>query len=361
MKAAAIVVLGLSAISTGALAQTSATVYGVLDLAVQSGSTGGQSTTRLESSAVAPSRFGFQGAEDLGGGTQAIYKLEGGINADTGASANGGVLFGREAWAGLRGSFGQAQLGLNYTPAFLTYVTYSQGELNTLGWGNATNNFVFVPIARVANSVRYASPVLGGFTLRGLYSLGNEGAAGQPQKLGNTYSVGVNYKNNAFSADIDYLQQNYAATSTLTPTTPVNAGRYYLLGASYDFGFVKPAFLYQSHKGSSDVPNAIGASFANPNNYFYELDALFRLSADGTLLASFGQYKKQASSTGDAKSYGIRYDYSLSKRTGLYAGASRVQNESAANFTVSNAGGPGIATALGSSINSVIVGMITRF
>jgi predicted porin len=361
MKTAAITILGFLAISTGALAQTSTTVYGVLDLAVQSASTGGQRTTRLDSSSVAPSRFGFQGSEYLGGGTQAVYRLEGGINANNGTSANGGVLFGREVWAGLQGDYGRVQAGLNYTPVFLTYAAYSLGELNSLGWGNATNNFAFIPDCLVSNSILYTSPAFSGFKIRAEYAFGNNSAAGQPQKIGDTVSLATTYRNNAFSADLTYLQQTYVATSTITATTPTEVGKYYVFGASYDFGFVKPAFLYQSHNDSSDVTNAIRASFANPNNHFYEVNALVRAMPNGTFLVSFGQYEKKTSSAGDAKSYAIRYDYSLSKRTGLYAGAARVQNESASNFSVANAGGAGIATALGNSINSVIVGMITRF
>jgi predicted porin len=361
MKAAVAAVLGLAGLSSVAMAQSSVTVYGVIDLAVQAGHTNGASTTRVDSSAVAPTRFGFQGIEDLGGGTQAIFKLESGFNADTGALANNGVLFGREAWAGLKGNFGQVQLGLNYTPFFLSYVSYSLGELNTLGWGNATNNFVFVPIARAANSVRYTSPAMAGLTLRAFYSLGNENADGQPHGLGKTGSVGINYRNRAWSVDLDYLQQNYAASATLTSAVPVNTGRYYLLGASYDFGPVKPALLYQSHRGADDVTAAINASFANPNSSFYELNALVRATTNGTLLLSYGQYKKQGNADGNAKSFGVRHDYSLSKRTGVYAGVSRVQNDSAASFTVSLAGGPGIAVAAGNSINSVIFGTIHRF
>jgi predicted porin len=358
---AVIAAVGLAGLSSVAMAQSSVTLYGVIDLAVQAGRTNGASTTRVDSSSVAPTRFGFQGTEDLGGGTQAVFKLESGFNADTGALANNGVLFGREAWAGLKGDFGQVQLGLNYTPFFLSYVTYSMGELNTLGWGNATNNFVFVPIARAANSVRYTSPAVAGLTMRAFYSLGNENAANQPHGLGKTGAIGINYRNKAFSMDADYLQQNYASTATLSSTLPVHTGRYYLLGASYDFGLVKPAFLYQSHRGSDDVTAAINASFANPNSSFYELNALVRATSNGTLLLSYGEYKKQGDATGNAKSYGIRHDYFLSKRTGIYGGVSRVQNDSAASFTVSLAGGPGIAVSAGNSINSAIFGVIHRF
>jgi predicted porin len=361
MKTRSMAALAAAILSPAAMAQSNVTVYGVLDLAVESGRTGGATTTRIDSSAVAPVRLGFQGTEDLGGGTQAIFRLESGFNADTGTLANGGALFGREAWVGLKGDLGQVQVGVNYTPLFLSYVTYSMGELNTLGWGNATNNFVFVPAARTSNSIRYTSPSYHGFTLRAFHGVGNENADGQPHGLGRTSGAALIYRNGKLSVDLDYMQQNYATGSTLSPLVPAQTGRYYLFGASYDFGLVKPAFLYQAHRGSADITAANNTSFANPDNHFFELDALVRVSTNGTLLLSHGQYSKSRNSAGNAKSYAVRHDYSLSRRTGLYAGLTRVENGGAASFTAAPAAGPGIAVAPGHGINSAIVGIIHRF
>ncbi len=361
MKASTFAALALAAFSSEAMAQSNVSLYGVIDLALQSGRTGGTVTTRVDSSAVAPTRFGIQGSEDLGGGSQAIYRIESGFNADTGALANNGTLFGREAWVGLSGGLGQVQVGLNYTPLFSSYVSYSLGELNTLGWGNATNNFVFVPVARAPNSIRYTSPVFAGLTLRAFHALGNEGAAGQPRGLGKISSVGLNYKTGNLSVDGDYLQQDYVNAAMLTPDIQTRTGRYFLLGASYDFGLIKPAFIFQSHRGAADVATPLNTSFANPDHDLYEVNALIHVTSNGTLLLSYGQYKKLANGAGNARSYGLRHDYRLSKRSGLYAGISRVENESAASFTVSSAAGPGIAVIPGKSIDSVIVGIIHRF
>ncbi|WP_296950572.1 porin [uncultured Massilia sp.] len=356
--------LGLVAlfpIALPAMAQSNVTVYGVLDLGVEAGRTGGTGFTRVDTSAVAPVRLGFQGTEDLGGGTQAIFRLESGFNADTGTLANNGALFGREAWAGLKGDFGQVQVGVNYTPLFLSYVTYAMGQLNTLGWGNATNNFVFVPAARASNSIRYTSPSFAGFTLRAFHGRGNEDAAGQPRGLGKTSGAGLAYKHARLSVDLDYMQQDYSRTPTPSASTPAQTGRYYLVGASYDFGLVKPAFLYQAHRGSAGVTAANNASFANPDNHFFELDALIRVTTHGTVLVSYGEYKLRENSAGNAKSYALRHDYALSKRTGLYAGVTRVANGSAASFSAAPAQGPGMSVAPGNGINSAIVGMIHRF
>lgn len=347
--------------SVGAHAQ-SVTLYGIIDTGVQYAHTGGTSVSRVESSSVAPSRWGMIGTEDLGGGLAAVFKLEDGFNVNNGTIAGNGALFNREAWVGLRSnSWGQVQVGNNYTPLFTTYVTYSQGDLNTLGWGNATNNFVFVPVARTANSIRYVSPVFAGLTVRALYARGANGAAGQPRTLGDTASVGFNFKVGQFSADADYLQQRFTTTSTVTTASPTGTGRYYLFGASYDFGFVKPAFLYQMHRNTDSVTTASNAAYANPENDFYEINALVPNLANGTLLLSFGQYRLRGNSSGNALSYGVRYDYFLSKRTGLYAGASYVKNKANAAFTINNAGGAGIPVTAGNNIVSFIAGIVHRF
>jgi predicted porin len=365
IRHAALSALAVTAASAApsAFAQSSITLYGIIDAAVQYANTGGHTVVRQDSSSVAPSRWGLTGQEDLGGGYKAVFKLENGFNVNSGAIAGNGALFNREAWVGIRGPFGQVQLGNNYTPLFITYVNYSLGELNTLAWGNAANNYVFVPSARTANSVRFTSAVVGGFTLRALYARGANGASGVPASLGDTASAGLNFKAGGFSADADYLQQRFAPTATLTPTTSVQTGRYYLFAASYDFGFVKPSALYQIHRNAGGLTTSISSAFASPDHDFYEVNALFQnvFGSFGSVLVSFGQYILKSNGDGDSTSYAIRYDYHLSKRTGVYAGIAEVRNHSKASFTVSNAGGPGIPVAAGKNITSGIVGIVHMF
>jgi predicted porin len=331
--------------TSSAHAQSSVTLYGIIDTAVQVANTGGQTVVREASSSVAPSRWGFFGKEDLGAGYTVVFKLENGFNANSGAMASSTALFNREEWIGVRGPFGQIQAGNNYTPLFLSYVTYSIGELNALAWGNATNNYVFVPVARTANSLRYVSPEIAGFTLRALYARGANGSSGVPASLGDTLSAGVNLKVGAFSADVDYLQQRFATSAALTTTTPVSTGRYYLIGASYDFGAVKTAALYQMHRNATGVSNSISSAYATPNHDFYEVNAL--------VLRSGGD--------GHALSWALRYDYLLSKRTGFYAGVAGVRNHGTTAFTVTDAAGPGIAVGAGKNITTEIVGLVHNF
>ena len=103
-------------------AQPSITIYGLLDTAVEHinhvGATG-SGLTRIPSNAGnIPSRLGFRGREDLGGGISAQFVLEMGIAPDSGVLNQGGRGFGRQSFVGLNGPWGQVSLGRQYTMLF---------------------------------------------------------------------------------------------------------------------------------------------------------------------------------------------------------------------------------------------------
>src|SRR5689334_16727841 len=87
-------------------AQPNVDVYGVVDTAFvrESGGVGGASD-KISSGVSTGSRLGFRGGEDLGGGLSVKYTLEMGLFNDTGASAQGGLAFGRQSWVGLDSSY----------------------------------------------------------------------------------------------------------------------------------------------------------------------------------------------------------------------------------------------------------------
>src|SRR4249920_604342 len=108
----------LALAGTAAQAQ-SVTVYGLLDSGIEYldkvGATS-KSLTRMPGlSGSVPSRLGFRGSEDLGGGLKADFTLEMGLGVDSGTFNQGGRGFGRQAWIGLSGPWGAVQLGRQYT------------------------------------------------------------------------------------------------------------------------------------------------------------------------------------------------------------------------------------------------------
>lgn len=113
-------ILAALLVSSGAcLAQSSVELYGIADLGLRA--TSGLSAkntpatpgtaTAVSSGVDNTSRWGFKGQESLGGGWKALFRLEGGINADTGTSAKSDRMFDRLAWAGLDSPYGTLALG----------------------------------------------------------------------------------------------------------------------------------------------------------------------------------------------------------------------------------------------------------
>jgi predicted porin len=350
----------LAGLSCAAHAQDSGvTLYGVLDSSIQYARSGGKSTTAVDSGDVQPSIWGLKGTESLGGGYSAIFKLEGGINVNNGASTQTGKLFGRESWVGLGSPYGSIHVGLNNTPEMWGLVRFETGDLGHWDWGHAANNYDFFFSTKVANSIYYTSPVVGGLQLSVLWGFGANGDATQPSTLGNTFSAGIYYANGPFAFEADYLSQVYTTASVVTPTSPTSTGNHDLFGVSYDFGIAKIDGLFVLHRGAANV--TVQNMYAVPNNYYYEISAQIPHVLNGLVMASFGQYKLQRDSAGDSTSYGLRYDYHLSKTTGLYTGVAYVKNGSVAGFTENGGQGSGLPVTRGHNELATVVGMMHVF
>nr|WP_061151148.1 porin [Caballeronia arvi] len=187
---------GGALLAANAHAQSSVTLYGVIDEGIDYvNNSGGHSLWRMRDGTydgVYGSRWGLKGSEDLGGGLSAIFKLEAGFSTENGQSRQGGRLFGRQAYVGLSDArIGTVTLGRQYDSVvdFLQPLSAS-GQLggpliHSGDIDNVDNSF------RVDNAVKYASPKIGGLTFGGLYSFTNTNAPGR----GTTglWSVGVNY------------------------------------------------------------------------------------------------------------------------------------------------------------------------
>ena len=111
----------LGLLASGAYAQSSVTVYGIVDTGVEyvnNANANKDGVVRLSSGAMNTSRIGFRGTEDLGGGLKAVFQLENGFKTDTGEFDSAGLLFGRQANVGLEGSFGRIVAGRSYSTTY---------------------------------------------------------------------------------------------------------------------------------------------------------------------------------------------------------------------------------------------------
>lgn len=334
MKKLVITLAVLGASAGAAQAQSNVTIYGALDSYVESGNNGQTTVNRVQSGGATPSRIGFKGAEDLGGGLKAIFSLETGINVDDGSAAQGGLLFGRQAYVGLAGNFGTVTAGRQYTPFFMTNLLYTMG--GGMGWGNAANYFLEPPAARANNSVQYASPNMNGFVAKVMYGLGENSAPGQG-KVGNTLGASGQYDSGKLSLNLSYLNRT---------TTTANSDKWTALGASYDFTVVKTGFVYQVRRDDANLFR---------NDYF-DLSATIPVTG-GSLLLDVGGIKNKVIGDADAVTASIRYDYFLSKRTTIYGGFSKVRNDAKARYGVTGAAAAPMVAAVGDDPRALAIGI----
>ncbi|HEX3132915.1 MAG TPA: porin, partial [Planctomycetota bacterium] len=114
MKKSLLALAVLGAFAGAASAQSSVTIYGIVDSAVRlttnagaTVATNGESITSLAPGGMSQSRLGFNINEDLGGGLRAIANMEHRFNSDNGNSSSA-TDFWRQAWVGLQSeSFGR--------------------------------------------------------------------------------------------------------------------------------------------------------------------------------------------------------------------------------------------------------------
>ncbi|WP_323120275.1 porin [Burkholderia alba] len=197
----AVAAAGLAA-AAAAQAQSSVTLYGVLDngIVYQNSSTsrgstsGGHSAVTMSTGAWAGSRFGLKGGEDLGGGSKAIFQLESGVSTSNGTSQFAGGIFTRQAWVGLtHPAYGTLTAGRQYTAYYTLLSPYSPTTYLTGFFGAHPGDLDSLDTTiRANNSLVYTSPQRYGFTVSGSYSLG--GVAGSVNR-GSTWSAAIQYLN----------------------------------------------------------------------------------------------------------------------------------------------------------------------
>jgi predicted porin len=184
MKRKLLLVVALLGLGAGAAAQTAnpISLYGIVDTGVEYVSNvnaAGASVVRVPAlTGSFPSRLGLRGAEDLGGGVSAIFQLESGFGLDTGTLSQGGRLFGRQSWVGLKGGYGSLTIGRQYNMSFHSLV---KADVMGASIHALTNMDTYLPNARSDNSLAYLGN-FGNVVLGASHSFGRDaspaGAAG---------------------------------------------------------------------------------------------------------------------------------------------------------------------------------------
>jgi predicted porin len=200
-------------LATQAHAQSSVTLYGVLDEGLNfTTNAGGHHAFSMVSGETAETSFGLKGTEDLGGGLSAIFTLENGVNINSGALNEGGRLFGRQAFVGLSSqTMGTVSLGRQYDAMIdmwspFTAAGSTMGDFAAHPFDNDNADYDY----RLNNSVKYLTPELHGFQAEAVYGFSNATNFASNR----AYSAGVMYSIGPFSTALAYTKQNGGGTST---------------------------------------------------------------------------------------------------------------------------------------------------
>lgn len=320
--------------SAGALAQSSVTIYGLVDLygTRYSGAPGGVNATnrpmpRLDSGGMTTSRWGIRGKEDLGGGVDVSFNISGFLRVDTGqagrSDAVGTVgadpIFSRETSLSVSDkTLGQVRVGGYSTlmfsqslagNAFLSSTVFS--PLNVL-------TFIGSPLSGGTgwnNQIGYDSPVWNGLSASATYSL-SEG------QHGSNASAAAAYGSGPVSLAFAWQTVKKDPLTFADGTSPNNTKAWQLMGA-YDFKVVK---VY-AHAGVIDNDGTEKTPL-NIRYKIWETSASIPVGAAKVLLAYGTRRTDDAVGPAPAAAFGgnkqrdvasVGYDYFLSKRTDAYA------------------------------------------
>jgi general bacterial porin, GBP family len=333
--------------ATAAHAQSSVTLYGLIDAGItytnnQATAPGqGHSNVQMTTGSVNGSRFGLRGAEDLGGGLKAIFTLENGFGINDGTLKQQSRLFGRQAFVGLASDqFGAVTLGRQYDsmvdyvgPLSLTGTQYGGTQFaHPFDNDNLNNSF------RVNNSVKYQSANYAGFKFGALYGFSNQADGFSNNRA---YSAGASYSFAGFNFAAAYLQLNSngatGSAAAFNSGGAVNgdntffAGRQQTwgAGANYTFGPATVGLVYsqtnlskmtginQGASGNQGLQNRFGGDSGHFQNY--EANARYALTPAISIAGSYTYTK--ASLAGQHphwNQFNLQTAYALSKRTDVY-------------------------------------------
>ena len=351
-KIIALAVAGL--VSSVAFAQSSVTVYGILDAGFSSWSGNSERATGVSNGGMSTSRVGFMGEEALGNGLKATFQLETAASTDDPATGWGGN---RQANVGLTGKFGTVKLGLQQSLSDLW-----AGNVEVMG-NLSPRNLIGNTAGRFSNekaqAVSYYSPIFSGLQLAALYGNKKETdnyklrvGTDNGESAQNYYQVGANYNNGPFNAALTYA---YLADDG-------DGAQDWTIGGTYDFKVVK---VFAGYERSADV-GATGATTLlgarDLTNSEWTVGVRVPVTTAGTISASYAKNSNDVNDT-DVNAWLLGYDHALSKRTTLYAAYMRISNDDGSSieppsrFNNTNS----FTSATGENYNGFTVGLRHAF
>ncbi len=339
-----LIALAVLAASGAAMAQSSVTLYGVLDIGfgkvkgqkwgMNNGEGYGDGGDGFNSTSV----IGFRGSEDLGGGLKGNFNLQtGGLNLSSGATS---LAFSREAWVGLEGaSWGALQLGRSSSVAAKTLGVY---DFNGTSYSSALDRAGISAVtwygsSRRSSQVQYVTPNFGGFTMRAGFTAKGDQEVGAASVSGGAtkaqYSLGATFATGPVS--ISAVGETKSKDGERTA---------YAVGASYDLKVVKLGATYNRRETSGvDGYNTIAQGTgrgAGGNGWTLGVTAPLGAANVGV------QYARNTGANISAVE--LFANYALSKRTRVYTDFVKTSGQDA--VAVGGVGRPSNPYAVGMGV-----------
>jgi predicted porin len=366
--------LTLTALAGTVHAQSSVTLYGEVDsgLLYQNTSAASYSPAarnagslfRMKDGGIYTSFLGFKGTEDLGGGWQANFKLQGAFDSTTGkfglsGTAGQGEQFNQVADVGVAGPYGSLNMGRQIIPLTyaMAYTDVRQGDYfgsiftalvsmnSSAGWPGTSTNAQLGAVFD-DNAIIYVSPNFGGVTASLEYAPGD--VAGSLQ--GNTRESAVlQYDNYGLKLAAAYYNGHDTNPTATSVPTGLDNNRFMYAGALYSInGF----------SVSASFSNGRNPAHANKTNFDMISGGLgYRFSPAFEVTSGVYYLKDENISANRSTEYVVGADYSLSKTSTLYAQVGYVDNKGTMNQSIEYGQpvAPGVATT------AAMIGIRKRF
>jgi predicted porin len=360
MKKPSLIAVAAALTAGPCLAQSSLTLFGVVDAGVSHYRTTSsswdplraaklrQSQTVLSPSGNASSRIGFRGTEDLGGGLAASFWLEAPLSNDVG----GGIAnFGRRSTLSLGGPFGELRLGRDYTASFWNDAVFDPFSVNGVGTNliAVVNSNIAASRAlatggllngglsagtdsylRTSNAISYfLPPGLGGFYGQVQYALHENtkvsNVPDSPSKRGRYAGGRMGWTSGPADVALGYGESTLASTAAQSEKI-----KSLNLGASYDFGLVKVFGEWSRVRDVRDSTTAFPGGALRLSDRYDGLMAGVNVPLGvGVLRASYARVRfvnglNVPDGNSSVNKLALGYVHNLSKRTALYASVARI-------------------------------------
>jgi predicted porin len=354
------------------------------------------------------SRIGFKGTEDLGGGVNALFQYETEVLAQGGNSLLGAQ---RDSYVGLKGGFGSVVAGrlplANMYANDANFMGDKVGDAGNMTAGGFGGNGAMAVPSRVGRALAYVSPTFSGMTftagfvpnsaqsLSGSIPAGTTttatiptaatGASVQNQaNKDSSFALRAVYDQGGIFAAVNYLSLGVAgvnlANGTLGATTIPTVTSIAASGAKvtvsslaggYDFGIAQVRAQYVLSDANAAAAGSLVGAPTGMKQGVFTLGGQYNVTETSAIKAQVAQAGDVTRSgttlaNSGATLMAVDYDYSLSKRTTLYAAYAKVSNKANAAFSATGyahggVGTPGATAGVANSPSALSVGVIHNF